>query len=243
MPTDRLFRWRGGEVSRLEGFSDGVFAVTTTLLIVSQSVPTTFHELWVVVRDLPVFLVCFAALILAWRYHYLFFRRYGLEDLLTSVLNAALLFLIIFYAFPLKFLAGFLWTLIRGDDVGGMFALPAGVQWSVIDQRMSMMYFFGLGVVGVFGLQGLMILRAYRLREQLELDEVERFLTRASMRAQCATVAIACLSMLVLYTGGSPGWAGITYFLMWPVHMIDGFLTGTRAERMAQRLDQQTTSA
>lgn len=66
VPTDRLYRWRGGEVSRLEGLSDGVFAVTLTLLIVAQSVPSTFYELWLVVRDLPVFLVCFLALMQAW---------------------------------------------------------------------------------------------------------------------------------------------------------------------------------
>lgn len=74
-PADPMFRWRGGDVSRLEGLSDGVFAVTLTLLVVSLDVPSTFYELWLTIRDLPVFLVCFAVLLMVWRYHHIFFRR------------------------------------------------------------------------------------------------------------------------------------------------------------------------
>jgi hypothetical protein len=39
--ADKLFRWRGGEVSRLEGFSDAVFGFGLTLLVVSLEVPQT----------------------------------------------------------------------------------------------------------------------------------------------------------------------------------------------------------
>jgi hypothetical protein len=39
------FRWRGGEISRIEGFSDAVFAFAVTLLVVSLEVPETFSEL------------------------------------------------------------------------------------------------------------------------------------------------------------------------------------------------------
>ena len=39
------FRWRGGDVSRIEGLSDAVFALSLTLLVVSLEVPTNFNEM------------------------------------------------------------------------------------------------------------------------------------------------------------------------------------------------------
>ncbi len=68
-PADPMFRWRGGEISRLEGLSDGVFAVTLTLLVVSLDVPETFYALWLTIGDTPAFLACFVMLMMAWRYH------------------------------------------------------------------------------------------------------------------------------------------------------------------------------
>ena len=237
-PADPMFRWRGGEVSRLEGLSDGVFAVTLTLLIVSLDVPGTFYELWLTVRDLPVFLASFLMLMMAWRYHYLFFRRYGLEDFLTSFLNGAFLFLLMFYAYPLKFLTMFLWRLVIGVDVGPMFVVPEGVDWALggLLQRAGMMYFYGLGVVGLFGVLALMNARAYRLREELELDELERFLTRAAIRAHLISVGIALLSIMVLAVLDNPGISGITYFLMAPLHTVHGIYTGSRSEKIRNRL-------
>lgn len=236
--VDSMFRWRGGEVSRIEGLSDGVFAVTLTLLVVSVQVPETFYELWRTLRDLPVFLVCFIMLMMAWRYHYLFFRRYGLEDFLTQLLNGAFLFLILFFAYPLKFLARFLWHLILGESNDPMFVLPEGVVWGQGEyfQRAGMMVVYGLGVVGVFGLLAAMVYRAYRLRDELELDELERFLTRAAIRAHLVSVVVALLSLAVLVMGGQPGFAGVTYFLMFPLHTILGFHTGIVANRIQARL-------
>ena len=42
---DHGFRWRGTEISRIEGLSDAVFAVAVTLLVVSLEAPKTFGDL------------------------------------------------------------------------------------------------------------------------------------------------------------------------------------------------------
>jgi hypothetical protein len=60
--ADRGFRWRGGEISRLEGLSDAVFAFAVTLLVVSLEVPETFNELLRVLRGFFAFAVCFSIL-------------------------------------------------------------------------------------------------------------------------------------------------------------------------------------
>ena len=80
--ADHGFRWRGGDISRLEGLSDAVFAFAVTLLVVSLEVPETFDELLHVLRGFFAFAVCFAILFWVWFDHYRFFRRYGLADAL-----------------------------------------------------------------------------------------------------------------------------------------------------------------
>src|SRR5262245_29241074 len=100
---------RGAEVSRLEGLSDAVFGFAMTLLVVSLDVPNNADELFDVMRGFAAFGVCFLVLAGVWYQHYLFFRRYGLQDGLTILINGGLLFVVLFYIYPLKFL--FSWLL------------------------------------------------------------------------------------------------------------------------------------
>ncbi|HLK61651.1 MAG TPA: TMEM175 family protein [Chthonomonadaceae bacterium] len=88
--ADKGFRWRGKEVSRVEGFSDAVFGFALTLLVVSLQVPKTFTELLETLRGFLAFGICFALLLMVWERHYTFFRRYGLQDGLTVTLNGLL---------------------------------------------------------------------------------------------------------------------------------------------------------
>src|SRR5438046_2142757 len=91
------FRWRGHEVSRIEGLSDAVFAFAITLLVVSLEVPKTFAELAETMHGFGAFLVSFLLLFAVWFNQYKFYRRYGLQDTTTVLLNAVLLFVVLFY--------------------------------------------------------------------------------------------------------------------------------------------------
>ncbi len=59
---EQNFRWRGNEISRVEGFTDAVFAFAVTLLVVALEVPHTFDGLMDVVRGFPAFVICFTLL-------------------------------------------------------------------------------------------------------------------------------------------------------------------------------------
>jgi uncharacterized membrane protein len=104
--TNRMeIKWRSHEPSRLETFSDAVFGFALTLIIVSIEVPKTFDELVETMKGTLSFAVCFALLFQIWNNQNIFFRRYGLKDTLTNLLNAILLFVVLIYAYPLKFLS------------------------------------------------------------------------------------------------------------------------------------------
>jgi len=113
--SNKEFRLRGHEVKRIEAFSDAVFAFAVTLLIVSLEVPRSFEELMISMRGFFAFSICFLFLMLIWYEQNVFFRRYGLHDVITITLNAILIFLVLFYVYPLKFLL----TLIFSDQIYG----------------------------------------------------------------------------------------------------------------------------
>src|SRR6476659_1055698 len=85
------FRWRSHEISRIEGLSDAVFGFAVTLLVVSLEVPRTFDELSRAMRGFGAFAISFALLVFIWVNQNKFFRRYGLQDNITILLNAILL--------------------------------------------------------------------------------------------------------------------------------------------------------
>ncbi|HEY4612547.1 MAG TPA: TMEM175 family protein, partial [Bacteroidota bacterium] len=179
---EKDFRWRGGEISRVEGFTDAVFAFAVTLLVVSLEVPHTFNDLLVTMRGFLAFAICFAMLVYLWHLHYVYFRRYGLEDTVTITLNAILLFVILFYIYPLKFLFTLIINFFLGFDVS--VHLPDGTVLAPLEegQGVTMMYVYNGGYIAVMALYALLYWRAYRKRDELQLNDIEAFDTRASIQ-------------------------------------------------------------
>jgi hypothetical protein len=232
------FRWRSQEISRIEGLSDAVFGFAITLLVVSLEVPKTFTELAETMHGFGAFLVSFLLLFAVWFNQYKFFRRYGLQDTTTVLLNAALLFVVLFYVYPLKFLFSFLINRFTGGH--GEVRLPNGNVVAMIenyDQMTSLMIVFDLGYLAVFGVFVLLFCHAYRKRAELELNELERFDTRESIQEGLLNCGVATLSLVVVLVGGAgrAALAGMVYMLMPVVMTVNGTIMGKRRRALQRR--------
>jgi hypothetical protein len=218
---------RGRDVSRLEGFSDAVFGFALTLLVVSLEVPETFAELERILVGFPAFAVTFTVICWVWYEHYLLFRKYDLEDGITVVLNCVLLFIVVFYAYPMKFLFT---RLISGSIMGAGPGIADGM--SAANGRMLMAVYSG-GFVALFGTFMLLHWNALRQRDKLGLDALMVYDARASMRRHLISVTFGVLSVAiaVLMPIGYLPIAGLIFFLMGPAHGLFGYLNGRNREK------------
>ena len=204
MPSEkRPFRYRSHEVSRLEAFSDVIFGFAITLLVVSLEAPKTYAQLIEVMHGLVPFAICFFLFIDFWREHHEFFKRYALQDKPTVALNMVLLFVVLFYVYPLKFV----FTLFVNGLAGEHVPLSA-------EQARTLYTIYGTGFTALFWLMGSMYLYAWSQREVLQLDEVEKLHTKENIWDNFATGAFGLISIAVAWTALRPGLAGAVYFLL-----------------------------
>ncbi len=172
------FRDRGRDVSRIEGLSDAVIGFAITLAVVSLEVPRTSDDLILLVRGLGSFGLTFGILFSVWWTQHKFFRRYGLTDDTTIWITGVLLFVVVFYTYPLKFL--------MASTIDPLFGLPstvldaAGVARPVTRKEHVGIVFamYGLGYGLICTMFWLLYRHAFSKREALGLDEGERLETR-----------------------------------------------------------------
>ena len=210
---------RRTETSRLEGFSDAVFAFALTLLVVSLEVPRSFDDLVHTLRSFIAFAVSFAALIWIWYLHREFFRRYGLSDGPMIVLNSVLLFVVLLYVYPLKFLA----TLVFGQLFD-----PANTAPIEPRQLTELIAIYGLGYVAVFSVFLLMYLYALRKRHVLRLTRLDLFDARYAIEANLISIGTGLGSIVLALLGAPPLIAGLFYFVLGPVRAVHGARSGRR---------------
>ena len=222
---ERYFRWRGGEITRLEAFSDVVFGFALTLLVVSLEVPRSYAEMMAAMRGFLPFAICFAQLVMIWLGHYRFSRRFGLEDPYAVFLNIVLLFLVLFYVYPLKFVFTLIFSQLTGNAAqGGMGFHEAAV----------LMRVYAVGFASVFALFALMYAHAYKLRFALELNPVEVLQVRAEIQQTTLMALVGGVSFALTYE--NPAWAGWWYFVLGPLLAVHGIVYGKRTRLLAEKL-------
>src|SRR5438067_329106 len=170
MPQAIPFRNRAHEVSRIEAFSDVVFGFAISLLVVSLEAPKTYNQMMEMLRGFLPFAICFWLFIDIWFEHHHFFKRYALQDQPTMFLNTLLLFVILFYVYPLKYM----FTLFTMGILGQRVDIPPGGQTFLFT-------IYGIGVTSVFWILAALYHHAWRRRDVLQLNDVEQIDTLESI--------------------------------------------------------------
>ncbi len=107
----------GKDTGRLEAFSDGVFAIAVTLLVLElrAPLPGTLHEgeslLHALLHEWPAYLAfvtSFATVLIVWINHHNLFKMIRRTDHNLLLLNGLLLFVVTFIPFPTNVLAEYI---------------------------------------------------------------------------------------------------------------------------------------
>ena len=213
-------KWRGGQVTRIEALTDAVFGFAITFLFVSFDVPADFDALLLQLRGFIPFAFCFALLLLVWYYHYKLFGKFDLDDGFTMLLNSVLLFVVLFYIFPLKF--------VFTSWLGG------GRTFSDYEQIRTMMSIYSAGYCAVFLVFGLMYHHAYRMRGHLQLGEDDAFYALQHI-GECAVMVLVGLTSIVLAQTVPLRWsalaAGFIYMTIGPLQWYRSVWMARRRQR------------
>ncbi|GDX50981.1 hypothetical protein LBMAG27_00280 [Bacteroidota bacterium] len=243
------FVWRNHELLRIEALSDAVIAFAVTLTIVSLEVPITFHELLEGMRGMVGFGICFTFLFMIWYKQYLFFRYFGLRDRTSIVLNAVLLFVILFYVYPLKFLFSFLAG--GGNQVEHNGEIINRITSG--EEMQQLMIVYSGGFMTVYLMLFLLFQHAWRKRKELHLSEVELFNLKTEMFQNILMMTVGALSIAValLLQKEKSGMAGMIYILVGPavsifhsvrIKMLKRSVTAEQLEEHAIAVDKSKSS-
>jgi len=232
MPHAIPFRNRAHEVSRMEAFSDVIFGFAISLLVVSLEAPKTYAQMMEMLHGFLPFAICFWLFIDIWFEHHHFYKRYALQDKRTMFLNTLLLFVILFYVYPLKYV----FTLFTMGIFGEHVQLPPGGQTFLFT-------IYGIGLTSVFWILAAMYRRAWQLRGELGLNEVEVIDTRESVYDNFFMGVFGIISIAIAHSRFA-ALSGVIYFLIAIPKTAVPWIMGTKRrkaeETMLARLPPQS---
>jgi len=211
LPRLEGFRLRGIEMTRLETFIDAAFAFAVTMLVIATGqAPDDIQTLLVAFKNVPAFVASIAVLSIFWRGHWLWSRRFGLEDGVSILISWTMLVTILIYVYPLKLLFGGMFYSITAHYVGQAITVHTE------GQARALFAIYGLGFSAIAVEILLLNLRAWRLREPLRLNDHEKSLTRAELSGWSVPAAVGLASLLLALTLPMQylEWSGWVYMSM-----------------------------
>src|SRR5512140_1630399 len=196
LPRLHGFRLRGMQMTRLETFIDAAFAFAISMLVIAaQQIPDNIQSLLAAFRNVPTFVSSIAVLGIFWRGHWLWSRRYGLEDGASILISWAMIVTILIFIYPLKAIFGAMWYLLSSGEIGQPFSLH-----TTESQARTIFAIYALGLIAISAEILLLYLRAWQLREPLRLNAREKVMTRGELTGWSIPVSVGIVSLIFALT-------------------------------------------
>ncbi len=211
LPRLGEFRLRGMEITRLETFIDAAFAFASTMLVIAaQQIPDDIETLLAAFKNVPVFVASIIVLGIFWRGHWLWSRRYGLEDGISIFISWAMIVTILIYMYPLKAIFSSMWFLLSNGRLGHALGPHSG------SQTRTLFVIFALGFTAIALEVVLLNLRAWQLRKPLRLNARERLITLYEVTGWAIPVCVGIISFVLamILPRELIDWSGWVYFSM-----------------------------
>jgi uncharacterized membrane protein len=224
------FRLRGMQMTRLETFIDAAFAFAITMLVIAgNQIPDDVGTLLTAFKNVPAFVTSVIVLGIFWRGHWLWSRRYGLEDGVSILISWAMLVTMLIYIYPLKAIFSAMWYLLSNGRLGHRLGAHSG------SEVRALFTLFALGFVAIAIEVVLLNWRAWRLREPLRLNERERMITRGEIAGWSLPVCVGLVSLVLALTlpVDQLEWSGWVYFSMAILVPLQRFLRGGEGDGAA----------
>lgn len=138
-----------------------------------------------------------------------------MEDGWTITLNGALLFIVLFYTYPLKFL----FTLIFSDQIYGPDKSPLKI---TVHQMPTLMMIYALGFITIYSLFFLMYFSVYKKSNKLGFTPIEKFDCKTIMYKELIMICTGLCSLLfaLILSDQQSGSSGMIYLLILPAITI-----------------------
>src|SRR6476659_4940452 len=212
LPRLNGFRLWGMQMTRLETFIDAAFAFAISMLVIAApQITDNIVGLPAAFKNVPTCVCSIAVLGIFWRGHWLWSRRYGLEDSASILISWAMIVTILIFIYPLKAIFGAMWYLLSSGQVGQPFSLH-----TTESQARTIFAIYALGLIAISAEILLLNLRAWQLREPLRLNARERLMTRGELTGWSVPVSVGIVALIFALTlpAEQIQWSGWVYFSM-----------------------------
>jgi hypothetical protein len=196
-----------------------VFALAIAQLILSSTSPSNYAALVDSLTLILPFGITITLIFRLWLQHVRFFYYYNLTDSLVYKANIVLLFLILIYVYPLKFL----FTVFFQIMYTLIFEAGNNYPWIVTNvlsgtDGSGLMVFFGIGGASIYGIYALLYRHVLKNKAELALTTAEVHITKTDLLFNICRIAVSLLSAAIAYFRIGGNWsfpvAGSCYLIL-----------------------------